>query len=94
MPIECERLQGFPEDWTLPDDASIDVDRMDSLRYTAIGNAVTVPVAEWLGTRIAEYLAKSQRSASPKTEAVAVARVGAAVADRRLGLQIAEARQG
>jgi DNA (cytosine-5)-methyltransferase 1 len=41
-PRECERLQGFPDDWTLvPDDAP------DSRRYAALGDAVTVPVAEW-----------------------------------------------
>ena len=52
-PNEVERAQGFPDDWTLP----LDVDerqaaRIDSLRYHAIGNAVTPPVAEWVGVRI------------------------------------------
>jgi DNA (cytosine-5)-methyltransferase 1 len=47
---DAERLQGFPLDWTLPAEA---VGRA-SLRWSLIGNAVTVPVAEWLGGRLAE----------------------------------------
>ena len=43
-PVECERLQGFPDNWT--DGQS------DSARYRQMGNAVAVPVAEWLGRRI------------------------------------------
>jgi DNA (cytosine-5)-methyltransferase 1 len=52
LPIECERIQGFPEDWTIPKMKIDDVDRLDSLRYHAVGNAVTVNVAEWIGKRI------------------------------------------
>jgi DNA (cytosine-5)-methyltransferase 1 len=44
MPVECERLQGFPDGWT-------DV-QADSVRYKQLGNAVAVPVAEWIGERI------------------------------------------
>lgn len=44
MPIECERLQGFPDGWT--DGQS------DSARYRQLGNAVAVPVVEWIGNRI------------------------------------------
>lgn len=40
MPIECERLQGFPDNWT--DGQS------DTNRYKQTGNAVAVPVVEWL----------------------------------------------
>lgn len=47
---DAERLQGFPRDWTLPAE---DVGRA-SLRWSLVGNAVTVPVAEWLGGRLAE----------------------------------------
>lgn len=47
-PRECERLQGFPDDWTM-----IDGDKTpDAPRYRALGNAVAVPVAEWIGRRI------------------------------------------
>jgi site-specific DNA-cytosine methylase len=43
-PTECERLQGFPDGWT--DGQS------DSARYRQLGNAVAVPVVEWIGKRI------------------------------------------
>lgn len=58
LPVECERIQGFPEGWTIPQhlEESVDADRIDSLRYHALGNAVTVAVAEWLGRRIGAYL--------------------------------------
>jgi len=45
-PCECERLQGFPDDWTAVNGMS------DSARYRMLGNAVAVPVAEWIGQRI------------------------------------------
>lgn len=56
IPKECEGIQGFPVDWTMPDDPPADVEKLDSLRYHALGNAVTVPVAEWLAERIMLYL--------------------------------------
>jgi DNA (cytosine-5)-methyltransferase 1 len=40
MPLECERLQGFPDGWT--DGQS------DTNRYKQMGNAVAVPVVEWI----------------------------------------------
>lgn len=43
-PTECERLQGFPDGWT--DNCN------DTARYTQLGNAVTVPVIEWIGRRL------------------------------------------
>lgn len=46
-PVECERLQGFPDDWTKLDDKT-----PDGPRYKACGNAVSVPVIEYLGKRI------------------------------------------
>lgn len=49
-PIECERLQGFPDNWTKTDGES---EEADSPRYAAIGNAVSVPVIEWIANRIA-----------------------------------------
>jgi DNA (cytosine-5)-methyltransferase 1 len=39
-PIECERLQGFPDNWT--------ADQSDTHRYKQMGNAVTVNVVEWI----------------------------------------------
>jgi DNA (cytosine-5)-methyltransferase 1 len=45
-PTECERLQGFPDGWT-------DVnDQKDSARYRQMGNAVCVPVVEWIMKRL------------------------------------------
>lgn len=46
-PLECERLQGFPDGWTATPGNS------DSQRYRQLGNAVAVPVVEWILTRIA-----------------------------------------
>lgn len=52
-PNEVERVQGFPVDWTLPREFDErQADRIDSLRYHAIGNAVTPPVARWVGERL------------------------------------------
>ena len=51
-PRECERLQGFPDDWTLYDSEGKEIS--DSGRYRMLGNAVAVPVAKWIGTRIVE----------------------------------------
>jgi DNA (cytosine-5)-methyltransferase 1 len=45
---DAERLQGFPEDWTRPAES---VGR-PSLRWSLVGNAVSVPVAQWLGKRL------------------------------------------
>jgi site-specific DNA-cytosine methylase len=39
-PLECERLQGFPDGWT--------EDQSDTHRYKQMGNAVAVPVVEWI----------------------------------------------
>lgn len=55
-PEECERLQGFPTGWTIPDGLFNSTDDIDSLRYKALGNAVSVPVAEWIGERIIRSL--------------------------------------
>jgi site-specific DNA-cytosine methylase len=39
-PLECERLQGFPDGWT--------EEQVDTHRYKQMGNAVAVPVVEWI----------------------------------------------
>lgn len=49
-PLECERLQGFPDAWTALDASGAAIS--DAARYRALGNAVCVPVASWLGCRI------------------------------------------
>lgn len=44
-PLECERLQGAPDGWT-------DTGQADSPRYRQLGNAVAVPVFEWVARRL------------------------------------------
>jgi len=54
-PVECSRLQSFPDDWTewgVREDGSR-WDMADGPRYRMLGNAVTVNVVEWIGRRIA-----------------------------------------
>ena len=45
-PVECERLQGFPDNWT--------EGQTDGHRYKQMGNAVAVPVVEWIISRLLE----------------------------------------
>jgi len=45
-PMECERLQGFPDGWT--------EGQSDSQRYKQMGNAVAVPVVSWIVDRLLE----------------------------------------
>jgi DNA (cytosine-5)-methyltransferase 1 len=44
MPVECERLMGWPDGWTAPGS--------DARRYAACGDGVAAPVAEWIGRRL------------------------------------------
>ncbi|MDF7681214.1 phage N-6-adenine-methyltransferase [Enterobacteriaceae bacterium ESL0689] len=56
-PVECERLQGFPDNHTqIPWRGQDAVDCPDGPRYKAIGNSMAVPVMRWLGQRIAAVL--------------------------------------
>lgn len=56
-PRECERLQGFPDDWTkVPYRGKSAEECPDAPRYKAIGNSWAVPCAEWIGKRIIENL--------------------------------------
>lgn len=54
--IECERLQGFPDNYTKIPNASM------SKRYKSLGNSMAVPVMHWIGARIDMYL-KAWRAA-------------------------------
>lgn len=47
---DAERLQGFPANWTKP----AEVSSRASLRWSLVGNAVSVPVAKWLGRRLSK----------------------------------------
>ena len=53
-PTECERLQGFPDGWT--------EGQADSHRYKQLGNAVAVPVVEWLVGRLKESATSMESS--------------------------------
>jgi DNA (cytosine-5)-methyltransferase 1 len=48
--IECERLQGFPDNYT-----NIKENCPSGARYKALGNSMAVPVMRWIGERINEY---------------------------------------
>ena len=60
-PLECERLQGYPDGWT---DIGDWVDskgkkrkgEADSPRYKALGNSIALPFWEWMAKRMAEYV--------------------------------------
>lgn len=53
-PRECERLQGFPSDWTkIPYRGKPADECPDGPRYKAVGNSMAVPVMRWIGKRIA-----------------------------------------
>ena len=47
-PLECERLQGFPDNWT--------EGQSDTNRYKQMGNAVAVPVVEWIIQNICDIV--------------------------------------
>jgi site-specific DNA-cytosine methylase len=49
-PVECERLQGFPDSYT--DIKSKNKPTPDGPRYKALGNSMAVPVMAWIGQRI------------------------------------------
>lgn len=52
-PLECERLQGFPDNYTQIEWRGKPAEQCpDSLRYKAIGNSMAVPVMRWIGERI------------------------------------------
>lgn len=55
-PRECERLQGFPDDYTLiPWRKKAAADCPDGPRYKALGNSMAVNCMEWIGERIAAF---------------------------------------
>jgi DNA (cytosine-5)-methyltransferase 1 len=52
-PIECERLQGFPDNYTRIPYRGKDADKCpDGPRYKALGNSMAVPVMRWIGRQI------------------------------------------
>jgi DNA (cytosine-5)-methyltransferase 1 len=70
-PVECERLQGWPDGWTLLEGPSLvdeprwfeegyepneEMPAPDGRRYAACGDGVTATVAEWIGRRLRERM--------------------------------------
>lgn len=57
MPVECERLQGFPDHYTLIPWRGKPADTCpDGPRYRALGNSMAVPCMRWIGERIQKHL--------------------------------------
>jgi DNA (cytosine-5)-methyltransferase 1 len=52
MPLECERIQGFPDNWTVVDSYSDGLHMSKSARYRMLGNAVPPQQTEWIGKNI------------------------------------------
>jgi DNA (cytosine-5)-methyltransferase 1 len=61
-PRECERLQGFPDDYTLVPYRNKPAS--DGPRYKALGNSMAVPVMAWIGQRIAMLESLNERAAA------------------------------
>ena len=56
-PVECERLQGFPDSYTkIPYRNKKADDCPDGPRYAALGNSMAVPVMRWIGERIQKHI--------------------------------------
>jgi DNA (cytosine-5)-methyltransferase 1 len=56
-PVECERLQGFPDNYTQIPWRKKEADVCpDGPRYKAMGNSMAVPVMKWIGQRIQEVV--------------------------------------
>jgi DNA (cytosine-5)-methyltransferase 1 len=55
-PTECERLMGWPDDWTVIEEPRDGKHPPDGPRYAACGDGVVKPVAEWIGRRLIQHL--------------------------------------
>ena len=65
-PRECERLQGFPDDWTLIPYRNKAAELCpDGPRYKALGNSMAVPCMRWIGERIAAVESGDDQRAAP-----------------------------
>ena len=73
-PPKSNVLKGFPDNWTVPSTQDIRKDRLDSLRYHAIGNSVTPAVAQWIGDRLVEVLARRQTTSPTCSATTGVAK--------------------
>lgn len=65
-PRECERLQGFPDDWTrIPYRGKPAEECPDGPRYKAIGNSMAVPVMRWIFERIEDAMSSTASDEAP-----------------------------
>jgi DNA (cytosine-5)-methyltransferase 1 len=65
-PLECERLQGFPDGWT---EFGVDGEKIsDTQRYKCLGNAVTVPVVRAIAEKLEEENRKISKTQRKKKE--------------------------
>ena len=59
-PLECERLQGYPDGWTdigeWTDSKGKKHKDADSPRYKALGNSIALPFWEWMAERMVKYI--------------------------------------
>jgi DNA (cytosine-5)-methyltransferase 1 len=65
-PVECERLQGFPDDWTaIPWRKKPAEECPDGPRYKALGNSMACNCMAWIGERIAAYEQRGRVDPTP-----------------------------
>lgn len=69
MPVECERIMGWPDDWTRWDHKGQEIP--DTHRYRLIGNGVVATVAEWIGRRLTAVAAKDYPAATASPAPIA-----------------------
>ena len=60
-PMECERLQGYPDHWTdigdwIDDKGKKHKGDSDAPRYKALGNSIALPFWEWMAQRMAQFI--------------------------------------
>jgi DNA (cytosine-5)-methyltransferase 1 len=60
-PLECERLQGYPDHWTdigdwMDSKGKLHKGESDSPRYKALGNSIALPFWEWMAKRMVDQL--------------------------------------
>jgi DNA (cytosine-5)-methyltransferase 1 len=65
---ECEGIMSFPEGWTIPPKEERWNGDLESLRYHALGNAVTPPIASWLAGRVKQYLVEETMTQPKRAE--------------------------
>ena len=68
-PLECERLQGFPDNWTNIGDwkdskGKIHKGESDSPRYKALGNSIAIPFWQWMAEKMIPFLGEEATMAS------------------------------